>query len=212
MLGDLDAWLDERGVLDGQPFLISPDGRYDVMLNRYFEQARMSVAPWNTQAAHARDLKNFLDFLWGNRGGKSWRDATAEDRAAYERWRRKDPAGPRVEHTTWDREVATVNGFFTWAVRQGLMGENRSSSGRAGHEAARPCRRWCRRNPRIPGRAAMWSGSRRACTGNRCPRLHARGTAGRVVPGPVRLMQRRVHRLDDPHRAADQRADRAVAV
>jgi site-specific recombinase XerD len=124
VLGDLDAWLDERGVLDGQPFLISPDGRYDVMLNRYFEQARMSAAPWNTQAAHARDLKNFLDFLWGNRGGKSWRDATAGDRAAYERWRRKDPDGPRVEHTTWDREVATVNGFFTWAVRQGLMGEN----------------------------------------------------------------------------------------
>jgi Phage integrase, N-terminal SAM-like domain len=113
VLGDLDGWLDERGVLDGQPFLISPDGRYDVMLNRYFEHARMRAAPWNTQAAHARDLKNFLDFLWGNRGGKSWRDATAEDRAAYERWRRKDPAGPRVEHATWDREVATVNGFFT---------------------------------------------------------------------------------------------------
>ena len=32
-----------------------------------------------------------------------------------------DPAGPRVEHATWDREVATVNGFFTWAVRQGCM-------------------------------------------------------------------------------------------
>ena len=77
MLGDLDAWLDERGVLDGQPFLISPDGRYDVMLNRYFEQARMSAAPWNTQAAHARDLKNFLDFLWAQPGGRSWREATA---------------------------------------------------------------------------------------------------------------------------------------
>jgi len=121
VLGDLDEWLDERGVADGQPFLIGPDGRYDVMLNRYFGQARMSAAPWNTQAAHARDLKNFLDFLWGNRGGRSWRDAEPEDRVAYERWRRKDPAGPRVEHATWDREVATVNGFFTWAVRQGFM-------------------------------------------------------------------------------------------
>ncbi len=121
VLGDLDGWLDERGVLDGQPFLISPDGRYDVTLNRYFEQARMSTAPWNTQAAHARDLKNFLDFLWGNRGGTSWREAAPEDRAAYERWRRKDPAGPRVEHATWDREVATVNGFFAWAAGQGFV-------------------------------------------------------------------------------------------
>lgn len=121
VIGDLDEWLDERGVLDGQPFLISPDGRYDVALNRYFEQARMSAAPWNTQAAHARDLKNFLDFLRANRSGKSWREAAPEDRAAYERWRRKDPRGPRVEHATWDREVATVNGFFTWAVCQGYM-------------------------------------------------------------------------------------------
>src|SRR6266568_4916132 len=121
VVGDLDEWLDEHGVLDGQPFLISPDGRYDVALNRYFEQARMSAAPWNTQAAHARDLKNFLDFLWANRSGKSWREAAPEDRAAYERWRRKDPRGPCVEHATWDREVATVNGFFAWAVGLGYL-------------------------------------------------------------------------------------------
>ncbi len=121
VLGGLDEWLDARGVLDGQPFLISPDGRYDVTLNRYFEQAGMSAAPWNTQAAYARDLKNFLDFLWLNRSGKSWREAVPEDRAAYERWRRKDPRGPRVEHATWDREVATVNGFFAWAVGQGYL-------------------------------------------------------------------------------------------
>lgn len=29
-----------------------------------------------------------------------------------------------MEHSTWDREVATVNGFFTWAVRQGPVDEN----------------------------------------------------------------------------------------
>lgn len=105
VVGDLDEWLDERDIQDGLPFLISPDGRYEVALNRYFEQAGMSAAPWNTQAAHARDLKNFLDFLWANRTGKSWREATPEDRAAYERWRRKDPRGPRVEHGLSVREL-----------------------------------------------------------------------------------------------------------
>jgi hypothetical protein len=118
---DLDKWLDVHDVPDGQPFLISPQGQYDVRLNRFFAQARMSTAPPNTQAAHAYDLKNFLDFLWAGRGSVPWWEATSDDRAAYERWRRKDPAGPRVEHATWDREVATVNVFFEWAIGQGYL-------------------------------------------------------------------------------------------
>ncbi|MFC9816490.1 hypothetical protein ACFVJM_31020 [Streptomyces virginiae] len=51
----LAEWLDEHGVLDGQPFLISPAGGYDVDLNRVFATV-LSASPWNTQAAVARDL------------------------------------------------------------------------------------------------------------------------------------------------------------
>ncbi|MFE2472439.1 hypothetical protein [Streptomyces mirabilis] len=36
----LDLRLDDRGVPEGQPFLISPAGRYDVTLNRYFSVGR----------------------------------------------------------------------------------------------------------------------------------------------------------------------------
>jgi hypothetical protein len=46
----------------GQPFLISPTGEYDVALNRYFSVWQAS-SPWNTQAAHARDLRTYFDFL-----------------------------------------------------------------------------------------------------------------------------------------------------
>ena len=46
------------------PFLISPDGRYDIDLNSYF---LLNPAPENTQAAIAYDLASFLTFLWCHR-------------------------------------------------------------------------------------------------------------------------------------------------
>ncbi|MEV0888562.1 site-specific integrase [Streptomyces microflavus] len=119
----LDTVLDTHGVPEGQPFLIGPDGGYDVALNRYFSVWK-AHAPWNTQAAHARDLRTFFNFLWSSRGGCRWRDATAEDRAAYEWWRRRDERGPRVEDSSWDREVATVNQFYVWAISQDLVRGN----------------------------------------------------------------------------------------
>ncbi|MFC8201664.1 hypothetical protein ACFUTV_40740 [Streptomyces sp. NPDC057298] len=99
LFADLDQRLDALGVPEGQPFLISPKGEYDVELNRYFS-VWLASSPWNTQAAHARDLRTFFDFLWFARGAFSWRGATADDRAAYEWWRRRDERGPRVEDST----------------------------------------------------------------------------------------------------------------
>ncbi|TQC41946.1 hypothetical protein EEB14_51645 [Rhodococcus sp. WS4] len=95
----------ERGAPEDQPFLLGPRGEYDVALNRYFS-VWLAPSPWNTQVAHARDLRTFVSFLWSARDGRGWRDATEDDRAAYEWWRRRDERGPRVQDSTWDREVA----------------------------------------------------------------------------------------------------------
>ncbi|MFE4756127.1 site-specific integrase [Streptomyces mirabilis] len=111
-----------KAVATAQRAANAPDG-YDVSLNRYFS-VWLASSPWNTQAAHARDLRTYFDFLWFARGRRDWCDATMDDRAAYEWWRRRDDHGPRLEDTSWDREVSTVNQFYLWAIEQDLVRAN----------------------------------------------------------------------------------------
>ncbi|WP_416237147.1 site-specific integrase [Streptomyces sp. RB17] len=92
-------------------------------LNRYFS-VRLASSPWNTRAAHARDLRTYFGFLWFARGRRDWRNATVDDRAAYESWRRRDDHGPRLEDTSWGREVSTVNQFYLWAIERDLVRAN----------------------------------------------------------------------------------------
>ena len=115
-----EGWLADEGIAPGTPFLLSPVFEYDVDLNAYFTEELATCAP-KTQEASARDLAAFLTFLWRSRGGRSWRDATEDDHRAYLIWRRRDPRGPRVSGTTWDREVATVNKFYWWALNAGYL-------------------------------------------------------------------------------------------
>lgn len=117
------SWLQAEGIEPGSPFLISPDFNYDVELNEYLTKQLVGMAP-KTREAIARDLASFLTFLSQSRAGRSWRDANEDDHRAYLIWRRRDPAGPQVQGTTWDREVATVNQFYWWAVRKGHVAEH----------------------------------------------------------------------------------------
>ncbi len=111
-------------ILEGTPFLVSPSLEYDVELNRFFHRPTLLGAPWNTQAAYARDIAQFLNFLWASRCEKSWRDVTEADHLAYLVWRRRDDAGPRVAGSTWNREVALLNQFYLWGVGRGHVPAN----------------------------------------------------------------------------------------
>jgi integrase len=125
-LAERAAWLDEDGAREGMPFLLRPDGRYDLELHRYFDDC-VSLMPFNSARAAASDLKCFFDFLWFNRAplnARTWRDATREDRSAYKKWRLFDPNGPGVGHSTWDREVASANAFYRWADEEGYVERN----------------------------------------------------------------------------------------
>ncbi|MFE3956056.1 tyrosine-type recombinase/integrase [Nocardia sp. NPDC059091] len=105
-----------ESVPAGTPFLISPRFEYDLALNEFFRSPGMLGAAWNTQAGYARDLAAFLTFLWKSRQRRSWRDVVEADHLAYDYWRRRDPAGPMIDDSTWDREVAAQNRFFKWQV------------------------------------------------------------------------------------------------
>ncbi len=96
---------------------MSPTFEYDVDLNGFFLSGEMLGRAWNTQDGYARDLRAFLNFLWRNRNQTSWRDVAAADHLAYLVWRRTDPDGPRIDDSTWDREVTAVNQFYAWQVR-----------------------------------------------------------------------------------------------
>jgi Phage integrase, N-terminal SAM-like domain len=113
---DWVAWREAAAIPARTPFLLSPNFDYDIALNSFFLSGDMLCRARNTQDGYARDLKAFLNFLWHNRNRASWRDATTADHLAYLVWRRKDPAGPRVDDSTWDREVTAVNRFYTWQV------------------------------------------------------------------------------------------------
>ncbi len=119
-----EEWLDEADASEGTPFLLSPGFDYDVELNGYFHRAAMVGAPWNTQAAYARDIAGFFSFPVGRSGGRGWRDAVEADHLAYLRWRRGGEAGSRVSASTWSREVTAVNQFYSWAVDRGLVAGN----------------------------------------------------------------------------------------
>ena len=42
--GVIAGWLDAGGIEDGVPFLISPDGHYDIDLNAYFSVCALRMA------------------------------------------------------------------------------------------------------------------------------------------------------------------------
>jgi len=169
---DWEGWVAGEGLTEGAPFLISPTYEFDVVLNGYFSQASMLGAAAKTREAHARDLPAFLTFRWAARDGKGWRDPVQADHLACLAWRRRDPLGPRITGATWDRQAATVNQLYPWAVRSGhvpVMRHRRfggvpvrwSLAGRA--EGRRTSNAW--RRTRTPRYGTRWNGYRQRTTG-----------------------------------------------
>lgn len=107
----------------GTPYLLSPELEYDVQLNAFFYSNEMLSSRMATRVGYANDVAQFFTFLSNNRAERGWRDANESDHLAYFKWRREEAAGPRVSFATWDREVAAVNRFYVWQLKQGAVRE-----------------------------------------------------------------------------------------
>ncbi|MFI5864667.1 integrase [Streptomyces sp. NPDC051546] len=113
-----ELWLDDLGIPDGTPYLLSPCFVYDANLNSYFHQVNLMEGPLNSQLNRASALCRNLNFLHQSRGGKDWRDATEGDHTAYHYWRRRDLRGPRVDGDTWSQEVSHLQQFYVYAKKK----------------------------------------------------------------------------------------------
>ncbi|MFI0714084.1 integrase [Streptomyces inhibens] len=110
-----ELWIDDLGIPDGTPYLVSPRFVYDTNLNSYFHRVDLMEGPLNSQINRASALARYLTFLHTSRGKKGWRQATEADHVAYKYWRRTDLRGPRVDGDTWSQEVSHVNQFYVHA-------------------------------------------------------------------------------------------------
>ncbi|MEV4049570.1 site-specific integrase [Amycolatopsis sp. NPDC049688] len=115
------AVLDRAGIGEGMPFVLEPDGSYDVHLNRFIrELATWGARSEHTRAAYARDLMLFGRFLHQHRGGRSIWHADQEDLRAYKRARRRTP-GFEVSASTWNRFIAALDKWVAWAMHERLL-------------------------------------------------------------------------------------------
>lgn len=119
--GDEAQVLRRAGVGDGLPFLLGPDGSYDLELNRFVRELDgWGVRSEHTREAYARDLMLFGRFLHEHRGGRSIWDAGQDDLRAYKRARRRTK-GFTVSASTWNRFIAALDKWVKWAIHEELI-------------------------------------------------------------------------------------------
>ncbi|MFJ5924670.1 integrase [Kitasatospora sp. NPDC092948] len=118
-----ECWLDDQGIPDGTPYLLSPRYVYDVNPNAYLHRVDYLEGPLNSQRNRARAMAGYFTFLHVARGGKGWRDATMDDHRAYRHWRRQDAKGPRIDGSTWSQDTSHVFQFYEHAKREGWVSE-----------------------------------------------------------------------------------------
>jgi site-specific recombinase XerD len=119
---DTAVVLGRSGVREGQPFVLGPDGSYDVHLNRFFRELDgWGVRADNSVAAYARDVMLFCRFLHETRGGKSIWDCGQDDLRAYKVARLRIAGPHQVSVSTWNRSLAALDKWVQWSLYEGLL-------------------------------------------------------------------------------------------
>lgn len=120
---DLTQREEALGLGPEVPVLLDPQGHADVRLIRFFRRSRYAALARSTREAYALDLRLFLNFLALRE--TRWDEASSDDLADFEQWRRRDPSNPaRIGGARWNRALAALRLFYDWAAQQRLISGN----------------------------------------------------------------------------------------
>ncbi|MFJ7946276.1 tyrosine-type recombinase/integrase [Streptomyces sp. NPDC096354] len=119
---DAQRTLARHGLHAGAPFILGQDGSYDVQLNRFlWSLPSLGVRSVHSWRAYALDLLTWGRFLREHRDKNVWQ-ADRDDVTAFHRARRVSPDPTQVvSASTWNRAVAALDKFYTWAVDEALI-------------------------------------------------------------------------------------------
>lgn len=113
--GSLEGLLDRVGMLEGDYFLIGPDGWPDTYVNTYLRSGEMRVLSDHTRRKYNHSVAMWLNFLLRREPTRHWYEATSKDIDDCKFWRMTDKRNPwRVEGTTWNGDLAALSAFYTW--------------------------------------------------------------------------------------------------
>ncbi len=119
---DAGAVLHRVGADGGQPFVLGPDGSYDLQLNRFLrELASWGVRSENSRIAYSTDVMLYCRFLRESRGGKAIWETDGADLRAYKAVRLRDIGPGAVSVATWNRSVAALDKWVQWSLYEGLL-------------------------------------------------------------------------------------------
>lgn len=117
---DIDSREIAVGVRPGQPFLLRPNGQPDLDVLRFFNSPAFQCLAADSQTSYAFDLRVFLSFLTTQ--DVEWREATGDDLADFEFWRRRDERNPnRIGPSKFTRELAAISKFYIWQRERGVV-------------------------------------------------------------------------------------------
>lgn len=118
----VDGIFEREGISEGQPFVLGPDGSYDLELNRFGRELDgWGVRSMHTVNAYMRDLVLYCRYLHVCRGGRTIWESTQDDLRAYKRARRRIDGPQRVSAATWNRFLAALDKWARWAVSEALL-------------------------------------------------------------------------------------------
>ncbi|WP_200263397.1 tyrosine-type recombinase/integrase [Streptomyces sp. HSG2] len=119
---DGESVLRRVGANDGRPFILCPDGSYDLHLNRFLRDLEhWGVRSENSRIAYSTDVMLYCRFLHESRGGKSIWETDGADLRAYKAVRLHSSGPGSVSVATWNRSLAALDKWVQWSLHEELL-------------------------------------------------------------------------------------------